>query len=518
MQPSSLVWQAPSLSHSLNARVSVPGSKSETARALFLAAISRERTLIHGALVSRDTDLMLGALTALGASFEYLGDGRLVITPIPDSVFAQPSTQEITVNVGLAGTVMRFVPLLAALRPGVTHFLGDVEASARPMGSLLDLIRSLGAQVTCHDAPESLPFSVRGVDPSVPFGSRLEVDASRSSQFVSAALLCAPMFVARDGQPREIVARGTVVSLPHIEMTCAALEARGVDVDVRTEDRSFSWKISNSRVRGGEVFVSPDLTNAGVFLAAAMLVGGRVRIPAWPRATTQAGQEWIRFFSTLGAVFTWDEDTLVMQAGSDPEILPSGVSFDEEAAQVCCTVPALSSSPHSVPSDRPHSTRRRSSDLDSQGFTSSTVDGRTPHLFPRFEGVDWDFSRMGELVPTAVAVLLFADSPSVIRGVAHIRGHETDRLAALTHEIRAMGGQVIEYEDGLRIIPMPLRAPEDGNPLRAYADHRMATFAALVGLRVPGLCVDDIACTSKTLPDFPALWDRLVNDSLPGKD
>lgn len=507
MQPTSPLWQAPSLSHSLNAQVTVPGSKSETARALFLAAISGERTLIHGALASRDTDLMLSALTALGASFEYGDEGTVAMTPIPHAVFVQPSAQEITIDVGLAGTVMRFVPLLAALRPGVTHFRGDAEASARPMGALLDLIRSLGARVTCHGAPDSLPFSIQGVDPSVPLPHRLEVDASRSSQFVSAALLCAPVLVARDGQPREIVARGKVVSLPHIEMTCAALEARGVSVDVHTEAGTFTWTISSPEVGGGEVVIAPDLTNAGVFLAAAMLVGGQVRIPAWPRLTTQAGREWIRFFSTLGAVFSRDEDTLVMRVCPEADrVLPVGSCGEEAAGEEGETTPAPTSSTHRLPSD-----------LLSEGDTSSAVDAHTPHVFPRFSGVDWDFSRIGELVPTAAAVLLFADSPSSIRGVAHIRGHETDRLAALTQEIRALGGDVTEYDDGLRITPTVLKA-SDGRPLRAYADHRMATFAALVGLRVPGVRVDDIGCTSKTLPHFPALWDRLVKDSLPGKD
>jgi 3-phosphoshikimate 1-carboxyvinyltransferase len=121
-------------------------------------------------------------------------------------------------------------------------------------------------------------------------------------------------------------------------------------------------------------------------------------------------------------------------------------------------------------------------------------------------GVDIDLHDVGELTPTVAALAVFADGPSRLRGVAHLRGHETDRLAALAAEINRLGGSAEETADGLVIEPKPLR----GGAWRAYADHRMATAGAVIGLRVPGVEIDDIGCTAKTLPDFPAMWAAML--------
>ncbi len=123
-------------------------------------------------------------------------------------------------------------------------------------------------------------------------------------------------------------------------------------------------------------------------------------------------------------------------------------------------------------------------------------------------GVDVDLHDVGELTPTIAAVAALATTPSRLRGVAHLRGHETDRLAALATELAALGGDVEETDDGLLIRPAPLRAGD--RPWRAYADHRMATAGALVGLVVPGVRIDDVASTDKTIPDFPGRWAALV--------
>lgn len=437
-------WSAPCADGAVHATVRVPGSKSETARALYVAAIAQAPSTIVGALDSRDTRLMIGALTALGAGIERGADDSLMVTPIRDW-----ASGEVTIDTGLAGTVMRFVPLLAALRPGVTHFVGDAEAEARPLAPLLDLVRALGAHVECHGQEGFLPFTVHGISAQAPVPTTLVVEASASSQFLSAALLVAPMLVARDGQPRRIETRGDVVSLPHVLMTCQMLADCGVNVETTHAPAFFT--ISPTLPRGGVVAVAPDLTNAGVFLAAGMLCGGRVTILDWPASTSQAGDAWRDFFTRLGAKVSHDGRDLHLS------VAPS-------------------------------------------------AGGR-----PEFAGVDMDFSAIGELTPTAVAVLLFASTPSQLRGVAHIRGHETDRLAALAQEIRRLGGSVTEFPDGLAIEPAALH----GADLRAYADHRMATFAALVGLRLEQVTVDDIGATSKTLPDFPAMWQRLCQGLTP---
>ncbi|MCS7481661.1 3-phosphoshikimate 1-carboxyvinyltransferase [Umezawaea endophytica] len=126
----------------------------------------------------------------------------------------------------------------------------------------------------------------------------------------------------------------------------------------------------------------------------------------------------------------------------------------------------------------------------------------------RLTGLDIDLHDESELTPTVAALAALADGPTRIRGVAHIRGHETDRLAALVAEINGVGGAATETEDGLVIDPKPLR----GGPWRAYADHRMATAGAIIGLVVPGVEVDDVGSTSKTIPDFPGMWATMLNE------
>ena len=148
--------------------------------------------------------------------------------------------------------------------------------------------------------------------------------------------------------------------------------------------------------------------------------------------------------------------------------------------------------------------------LEQAGCTVTTGrDGTTVRGPAELAGVDVDLRDASELTPTVAALAALASGPSRIRGVAHIRGHETDRLAALVTEIGALGGDVTETADGLQIRPAPLVARRD-RPWRAYADHRIATAGALLGLVVPGVTVDDIGCTDKTIPDFPARWAVLL--------
>jgi len=121
-------------------------------------------------------------------------------------------------------------------------------------------------------------------------------------------------------------------------------------------------------------------------------------------------------------------------------------------------------------------------------------------------GIDLDLSAASELTPTLVALAAFADGPTTLTGIGHIRGHETDRIAALVSNLRALGGEAHELADGIHVVPRELT----GGVWKAHHDHRIATAGALIGLRVPGVVVDDIGATAKTLPEFPELWAYLV--------
>lgn len=422
-------WPAPLVSAPLNADVRVPGSKSLTNRYLVLAALADGPSRLRAPLHSRDSALMVASLKALGAEVtEVEGDGAfgpdLVVHPLDAG-----SAAGAEIDCGLAGTVMRFVPPLAALKNGVTTFDGDPHARLRPMSPIIAALRGLGVDVH-DDGAGALPFSVSGTGEVA--GGRLEIDAGASSQFVSALLLAGARF--RNGL--HLVHTGsTVPSREHIAMTVAVLRGAGVRVDDSVPNE---WKVAAGPIRAFDVTIEPDLSNAGPFLAAALVAGGTVRMTGWPEQTTQVGDRWRQILPRLGGEVTLSGGTL-------------------------------------------------------------TVTGTG-----RITGAD--LADTGELAPTVAALCALAETPSVLTGIAHLRGHETDRLAALTAEITRLGGDAEETADGLVIRPAPLH----GGVFETYADHRMATAGALIGLAVPGVLVQDIATTAKTMPEFPQLWQELA--------
>jgi 3-phosphoshikimate 1-carboxyvinyltransferase len=419
-------WQAPVATSAVRATVAVPGSKSITNRALVLAALSEGGGTLTGALRSRDTDLMIAALRALGVPVTVDGDG---VTVAPHAGLTGPAD----VDCGLAGTVMRFVPAVAALADGEIRFDGDPRARERPMSTVLDALRALGATID----GDALPFTVRGKG-ALP-GGAVTIDASASSQFVSGLLLAGARYdQGLTVHHEDIEAGKPVPSLPHIDMTVQMLREAGATVDDGTTN---TWRVEHGRLAARDWRVEPDLSNATPFLAAAAVTGGTVTVPGWPAITTQPGDAFGDILEQMGCVVTGT------------------------AAGLTATGPA------------------------------------------RLSGVDIDMHDIGELTPTVAALAALADGPSVLRGIAHLRGHETDRLAALVAEINGLGGDARETDDGIAIRPATLH----GGTWHAYADHRMATAGAIVGLVVRDVEVDDIATTAKTMPDFPARWQAMLD-------
>ncbi|GAA2066110.1 3-phosphoshikimate 1-carboxyvinyltransferase [Williamsia deligens] len=415
-------WPAPTATTPVSATVTLPGSKSITNRALILAALADGPSTLHGVLRSRDTDLMLAALAAVGAGVDPDGTDPTTITVTPGPLHGGD------IDCGLAGTVMRFVPPFAALADGAVTVDGDEQMRARPVDTILRALRELGVVVD----GDALPFTITGTG-SVR-GGAVTIDASSSSQFVSGLLLSAARFddgitVHHVGDP--------VPSQPHIDMTIEMLRTAGVVVDDGEADR---WRVAPGPIAATDWRIEPDLSNAAAFLAAAAATGGSVSVPLWPAHTTQPGAQIVGVLAQMGATASVDNGTLTV-AGPD-----------------------------------------------------------------RLSGIAVDLRDIGELTPTIAALCALADSPSTLSGIAHLRGHETDRLAALTAEITGLGGRCTETADGLRIDPASLH----GGTWHSYADHRMATAGAIVGLAVDGVEVDDIGCTSKTLPDFPAMWSAML--------
>ena len=418
------MWPAPFHPSPVTHTREVPGSKSMTNRAYILSALASGPSTITGALRSRDTDLMEAALQAMGTGIRR--DGATIhVTPGP--------LRSAEVDCGLAGTVMRFVPPVAAFAEGPVLFDGDAHARTRPMATILEALRALGVNVT----GESLPFTVHGTGGAV--GGPVDIDASGSSQFVSGLLLSAPRF------DRGVHIRhtgDTLPSMPHIDMTVAMLADAGVHVEAAEK----SWAVQPQEIRGTHWAIEPDLSNAAPFLAAAAVTGGEARIPHWPERTTQPGAAMLPILERMG-----------------------------------CEV--------ELEADGAHHTLR--------------VRGPQPgHLV----GIRLDMGDIGELAPTVAAIAACATTPSELTGIAHLRGHETDRLAALSAEINGLGGDCEELDDGLRITPTRMR----GGVWHTYDDHRMATAGAIIGLVTRGVEVENIETTSKTLPGFAQMWAEVV--------
>jgi 3-phosphoshikimate 1-carboxyvinyltransferase len=434
-------WSAPAAAGPVRASVRLPASKSITNRALVLAALGDAPALIANPLHARDTALAAEGLRALGTQItgggpaEDPGDetGWRVTPGQP------PAGSLVSVDVGNAGTVMRFLPAVAALTRATVRFHGDARARWRPVGPILAALRRLGADI--DDAGRgAVPFTVRGR--GAVRGGTVTLDASASSQLVSGLLLAAPRF----GEGVEIRHEGPPVpSAPHIAMTVRMLRAAGADVVAEPaagSERPDAWRVRPGRLDLGAITVEPDLSNAGPFLAAALVTGGTIALPGWPADSLQAAGPILDVLARMGAR---------------------------------CEV----------------------------GERGLTISGTGA-----VRGITADLRDVAELAPVLTAVAALADAPSAFTGLAHTRGHETDRLAALAKEINALGGDVTERPDGLEITPRPLRAA--GEPFGSYDDHRMVMAAAVLGLAVPGIRVAGADTVAKTFPGFTRVWAQML--------
>ena len=416
----------------VEAFVVIPGSKSVTNRALILAAQADSPSILRRPLVSRDSELMVAGLRALGVGIEEKNVTTNGVEELQWVITPAPLRGGVKIDVGNAGTVMRFLPPLAALATGDVAFDGDPRSYERPLGPVIKALEELGISIE-HDGRYSLPLKLHGTG-KIP-GGALTIDASASSQFLSALLLVAPSFENGIDATHK---GGQLPSMPHIEMTVDMLRSFGAQVEV--DNAAQSWSVKSGKLHGQELVIEPDLSNAAPFLSLAMVCGGSVTIADWPKTTTQPGDQLRSIFTQMGAKVSMDERGLTLSG--------TGV----------------------------------------------------------IHGIDIDLHDVGELTPSIAAVAALADSPSHLRGIAHLRLHETDRLAALTREINALGGDVVEEESALHITPAPLH----GGVFHTYDDHRLATAGAVIGLVVPGIEVENIATTRKTLPDFPGLWSSLL--------
>jgi 3-phosphoshikimate 1-carboxyvinyltransferase len=448
-------WPAPFInkadpSSAINCVITIPGSKSVTNRALILAAISQTPSTIRRPLSSRDTDLMVKALRSLGCQIDEVKseDGfDYVVTPKKLMGPAQ-------IDVGNAGTIMRFLPPIAAFANGLIHFDGDARSHERPLAPVIKALEQLGVSIE-HGDKYRLPMTINGSGKVK--GGVVEIDASTSSQFVSALLLMAP--ATELGITIKNIGK-TLPSQPHIDMTISMLRLFGATVEVNQDSSApskTSWRVLPGKLTGQDLIVEPDLSNAAPFMAAAMVCGGTVVIRDWPKESTQPGDQLRQIFTRMGAKV--------------------------EFTQAGLSISSASASPNSI------------------------------------IGIDIDLHDVGELTPSIAAVAALASTPSTLRNIGHLRLHETDRLSALATEINKLGGEVIETATDLVIKPKALNVDSSQAPylFNSYEDHRMATAGAIIGLAVPGVIVENIETTKKTLPNFPELWSQMLGSAIKPK-
>ena len=427
-------WSAPyrggltSVGEPVNAKITIPGSKSATNRALILAAIAKTQSRLRKPLSSRDADLMVKGLQSLGCKIDEIKTEQGSDYQITPHKLSGPTQ----IDVGNAGTVMRFLPPIASLATGLVHFDGDARSHERPLEPVIKALEQLGASIE-HRNKYRLPLTINGSGEIK--GGEVEVDASASSQFISALMLLGP--ATKNGLTIKNIGK-TLPSMPHIEMTIQMLRQFGATVEVNEN----SWKVISGDLLGQDLTIEPDLSNAAPFMAAAMICGGSVEILDWPKSTSQPGDQLRDIYAKMGAKIERSNEGLKISG-------------------------------------------------------SGTI-----------SGIDIDLHDVGELTPSIAAVAALASSPSTLRGIAHLRLHETDRLAALASEINNLGGDVTEGPGELLIKPSKLVASQI---FKSYEDHRMATAGAIMGLAVKDLIVENIETTKKTLPDFPGMWQEMLN-------
>lgn len=411
-------------SQPIHGRITVPGSKSITNRALICAAMARGTSYLTGVLDSEDTRVMVEAWVALGLSVAWDKTAKTINIA---GCNGQPPHPRGDLHIANSGTSIRFLTAALAATRGEYVLDGVPRMRERPIGDLIDGLRELGANVSSLNTQHPNCPPVRVVANGLRGGVG-NVAGDVSSQFLSGMMMASP-YAAK---PVVIRVIGDLVSKPYVDMTAAVMKSFGVELRVTQGLRGLEYAVDSPQSYVGcDYAIEPDASAASYFLGAAAITGGSMRIDGLSFDALQGDVQFAKVLETMGCR------------------VASGVDFIEVAGRAS-------------------------------------------------RGIDIDMNAISDTVQTLAAVALFVDGPTRIRGVAHNRHKETDRIGDLACELRRLGAAVDEHEDGLTIHPQPLV----GVDLETYRDHRMAMSLSLVGLKVPGVRILDPKCTDKTYPEF----------------
>ncbi len=401
-----------------DAEIVLPPSKSYTNRALVCSALAEGTSELLHPSRSGDSVLMADALRRFGVGIEDRGD-RLVIHGGSGDLQAPTDM----LNLGNAGTTIRFLTGLAALARGTTTLTGDERMRQRPIRELLDALVAAGVNVSSNEGFP--PVVVKGGGFR---GGAIDLDAHRSSQFLSSLLLIAPYAP----QPTRIRLTEQAASLPYVDLTMEVMRSFGASL---SESGRQEFAVDNRYRYSGRTFrIEPDASSASYFAAAAAITGGQVRILGCPDRSLQGDFRFLDLLRMMGAKITWADETITVRGAA-------------------------------------------------------------------LRGVDVDMNELPDCVPTLAVVAAFAEGPTTIRRIGHLKYKESNRLQAIASELEKLGASVGIGDDELTITPGPLR----GGMIDTYKDHRIAMSFAVAGLRIPGVCITDPGCVEKS---FPGFWEE----------
>lgn len=443
----------PASAKPIRATLTIPGSKSVTNRALILAALADSPSRLIRPLSSRDTDLMVAALSSLGTRIEKRKD----VWEITPAALYGPAA----LDVGNAGTVMRFMLPVAALAKGLVNFDGDARSHERPLGPLIKALEDLGVTID-HKNKYSLPLLINGAG-SIQ-GGEVGVDASKSSQFLSALLLAGPKM--REGL-KVINIGETLPSLPHIEMSIAMLRDFGAEVHVGKEGSRDFYQVSPGGLIGKELVIEPDLSNAAPFMAAPIICGGEVVIKDWPKSTTQPGDRLRKIFTAMGAEIEFVNEGLKISGTGKIKGIDIDLHDEGELTPSIAALAALADSPSQL---------RRIGHL-------------RLHETDRLKALATEINAL--IRPCGGEVIEESDSltikPALTNSLSNSPSNSPTKMAT-SSEVSSKSKHFF----------------------RTYEDHRLATAGAILGLAIRDVVVENIETTRKTLPDFPGLWSSTV--------
>lgn len=418
-------------------KVTVPGSKSITNRALLLAALTDGECILKGALFSDDSRYFLKALKSLGFEVEENEDTKVV--RVVGCGGAIPN-QTGTIYVGSAGTAARFLTAMLGLSSGEYTIDASEQMKKRPMKPLFDVLKDMGAIIEFIEEENALPVRLRGcfADEADNADTRkISLDISKSTQFLSALLMTGCM--CKNGLDIEITSEKKTGS--YIDITTKMVEEFGGRV---TFD-GMSYKVSRRAYTPMEYQIEPDVSAACYFYGIAAIYGVSALVYNVHFDSTQGDISFLKVLEDMGCKVTDTAEGIVVK-GPD---LAKG---------------------------------------------------------EKLKGIDYiDMNNFSDQALTLANVAIYADKPTTIGNIAHIRGQECDRLNAMAVNLKSMGIKVDEKEDSIRVYPGEVRAAE----IETYDDHRVAMSFTLSGLSGAGIVIRNPMCCRKTFENYFDIIDTL---------